>query len=393
MLELAPGIYLRILSTLQAPSLKTLHILHSEAAPGWGGQEIRIFQECQLLLERGHNVSVVCPVDTPLGIRCGELKHPGFNHFPMNMKRAFSLPSLISLIKIIQKSRPDILHSHSSIDSWLIALAGTVSGVPIIRSRHVMIPIRNHIFNRWLYAKAPKRVLASGEGIVKMVSEHTGVSEKKITSIPAGVDFRRFDYRISGKKIKEELGINSNQPLIGKVAVIRSWKGYDFFVDSVPIVLENFPDSKFVIVGTGPGYESILKRIKDRGLEKSIFALGHREDIPEIMAALDIHCVASFAVEGTTQVIPQAFAMKTPVVAARTPSIPPILGNGEWGILVEPKNSLDMADGILKLLKNPELAQSMTDKAYTFCKNELSIDTMMEKTIAVYNEVLNESHL
>ena len=307
------------------------------------------------------------------------------------MKRAFSLSALFSLIKIIKRSRPDILHSHSSIDSWLIAMAGTLLGIPIIRSRHVMIPIRNHIFNRWLYAKAPSRILASGLGIVKMVSEHAGVSTEKLTSIPAGVDFRRFDFRVNGEKIREELGMSPHQPLIGKVAVIRSWKGYEYFVDSVPLVLDKFPDARFVIVGSGPGYETIRSKIEKQGLNKHIFMLGHREDIPEIMAALDIHCVASYAIEGTTQVIPQAFAMKTPVVSARTASIPPILGNGDWGILVEPKNPQDMANGIMKLLSEPELARSMVEKAYTFCKNELSIDIMIDQTVAVYHEVLDNS--
>ena len=99
--------------------------------------------------------------------------------------------------------------------------------------------------------------------------------------------------------------------------------------------------------------------------------LGHREDIPEIMAALDIHCVASFAVEGTTQVIPQAFAMKTPVVS---------------------KNPQNMANAILKLLNEPKLGRSMAEKAYTFCKNELSIDRMMDQTIAVYQEALSNSY-
>ena len=377
---------------MQAPPLKTLHVLHSEAAPGWGGQEIRIFQECQLLLERGHRVSIVCQPDSPLGQRCRQFSHPDLNYFPLIMKRSFSLPTLFSLIKIIKHSQPDILHSHSSIDSWLIALAGTFLGIPIIRSRHVMIPIRNHIFNRWLYAKAPSRVLTSGKGIAKMVSEHAGVSTDKIKSIPAGVDFRRFDFQISGEKIREELGVGPHQPLIGKVAVIRSWKGYNYFVDSVPLVLETFPDARFVIVGSGPGYETLHSKIVNQGLEKAIFMLGHREDIPEIMAALDIHCVASFAVEGTTQVIPQAFAMKTPVVSTRIDSIPPILGNGEWGILVEPKNPQNMANAILKLLNEPELGRSMAEKAYTFCKNELSIDRMMDQTIAVYQEALNNSY-
>ena len=313
-------------------------------------------------------------------------------YHPLAMKRAFSFSALTSLMRIIKNSRPDILHSHSSIDSWLIAIAGKFLSLPIVRTRHVMIPIQNHVFNRWLYTKAANRILTSGKGIAEMVSEQAGVSTDKIKSIPAGVDLRRFDYKINGDKIRAELGMSSHQPLIGKVGVIRGWKGYDYFVDSAPLVLEHFPDAKFIIVGAGPGFESIHSKIKNMDLEKSIFMFGHREDIPEIMAALDIHCVASFAVEGTTQVIPQAFAMKTPVVSARTASIPPILGNGEWGILVEPKNPQDMADAIIKFLNDPDLAQSMVEKAFTFCKKELSVDKMMDQTIAVYQEVLNNSH-
>jgi glycosyltransferase involved in cell wall biosynthesis len=372
--------------------LKTLHILHSEAAPGWGGQEIRVFQECQLLLERGHRVSIVCQPDSPLGKKCNLLIHPNLNYFPLTMKRAFSLSALFSLIKIIKLSQPDILHSHSSIDSWLIAMAGTLLGIPIIRSRHVMIPIRQHVLNHWLYAKAPHRVLVSGEGIRKMVAEHAKVPVNKIISIPAGVDFRKFDCQISGEKVREELGVSPGQPLIGKIAVIRGWKGYDYFVDSVPLVLNKYSDARFVIVGSGPGYETIRSKIKNQGLSKYIFMLGHRSDIPEIMAALDIQCVASFAVEGTTQVIPQAFAMKTPVVSTRIESIIPILGNGEWGILVEPKNSQDMANGIIKLLEDNDLAQSMINKAYTFSKNELSVNKMMNRLETIYKKVLRESN-
>lgn len=372
--------------------MKTLHILHSEAAKGWGGQEIRIIQECQSLLERGHRVSIVCQPDSPLSEKCQQFDHPNLNYFPLAMKQPFSLPTLFSLIKIIRKSKPDILQSHSSIDSWLIAITGTLLNIPIIRSRHVMIPIKNHFFNRWLYAKAPRCVLASGRSIVNTVTKNTGISSDKVISIPAGVDFNKFDFHISGEKIRKELGLSPHQPLIGIVSVIRSWKGHEHFIDSVPFVLEKFPEARFAIVGSGPAYESIRERVQNQGLEKFIFVLGHRDDIPEIMAALDIHCVASFGMEGTTQVIPQAIAMKTPVVSTRMDSILPILGNGEWGILVEPENPQDLANGIIKLLADPELARSIAEKAYTFGKNELSLDGMMDKIITIYHDVLSNSH-
>ena len=370
--------------------MKTLHILHSEAATGWGGQEIRIFQECQLLIEQGHQVSIVCQPDTALWNRCKGITSQNFNCYPLRMKNPANLLSILSLSKIIKLAKPDILHTHSSIDSWLVGIVGKFLGLPVIRSRHISIPI-NHFFpNNWLYSKIPKKIITSGEAISEVVSSVPGVDPEDVKSISAGVDFKRFDFNIDGSKIKEELKINSNQLLIGKIGVIRGWKGYDYFVDCAPLVLEQFPEARFVIVGSGPGYESIRSKIKNKNLEKFIFLLGHREDIPEIMGGIDIQVLASYAGEGTPQVIPQAFAMKIPLVATSIGSVPELLGHGERGILVEPKNSEDLAKGILKFLKDPQTAHAITEKAYNFCIKELNIERMMEQTIAVYRNALNE---
>ena len=106
------------------------------------------------------------------------------------------------------------------------------------------------------------------------------------------------------------------------------------------------------------------------------------------MAGLDIQVLASITGEGTPQVIPQAFAMKTPLVATRVGSVATLLGNGERGILVEPKNSFDLAQGIIKLIENPKIRNEFAERAYLFCKNELGIDRMINQTISVYEDVL-----
>jgi len=371
--------------------LKTLHILHSEAATGWGGQEIRIFQECQLLLDQGHRISIVCQPNSTLWDRCKSISSKNFNCYALRMKNPANLFSILSFSKIIKLARPDIIHTHSSIDSWLAGIVGKILGVPIIRSRHISIPIKKNFFNNWLYSSIPKRIITSGEAISEVVSSVPGVDREKVKSISAGVDLKRFDFNIDCSKIKQELKINSNQLLIGKIGVIRGWKGYDYFVDCAPLVLEQFPEARFVIVGSGPGYKSIQKKIKNKKLEKFIFLLGHREDIPEIMGGIDIQILASFSGEGTPQVIPQAFAMKTPLVATRVGSIPDLLGHGERGILVEPKNSEDLAKGIMRFLKDRQTAQAVAEKAYTFCLKELNIEKMMAQTIAVYRDVLDGS--
>ncbi len=368
--------------------MKSLHILHSESATGWGGQEIRIFQESQLLLERGHRVSLVCQPTSYLCKKSLAISSPNFNCYPLLMKSTANPFSIVSIFKILKKTKADIIHTHSSIDSWLVGSVAKLSQIPVIRSRHISIPINNMFPNNLLYSRIPRKIITSGEAISEVVKSVPGVNPGNVKSVSAGVDFRRFDFKINGIKIREELGVNPGQPLIGKIGVIRGWKGYNYLLEAAPIILKKFPDARFVFVGNGPGFEQTKSIAKSLGLEQKLTFLGHRDDIPEIMAGLDIQVLASFAGEGTPQVIPQAFAMKTPLVATRVGSIPEMLGQGKRGILVEPKNSVDLANGIINLIENPGIRNELAEKGYEFCRNELGVDRMIDETITIYEEAL-----
>ena len=368
--------------------MKSLHILHSESATGWGGQEIRIFQESQLLLERGHRVSLVCQPTSYLCKKSLAISSPNFNCYPLLMKSTANPFSIVSIFKILKKTKADIIHTHSSIDSWLVGSVAKLSQIPVIRSRHISIPINNMFPNNLLYSRIPRKIITSGEAISEVVKSVPGVNPGNVKSVSAGVDFRRFDFKINGIKIREELGVNPGQPLIGKIGVIRGWKGYNYLLEAAPIILKKFADARFVFVGNGPGFEQTKSIAKSLGLEQKLTFLGHRDDIPEIMAGLDIQVLASFAGEGTPQVIPQAFAMKTPLVATRVGSIPEMLGQGKRGILVEPKNSVDLANGIINLIENPGIRNELAEKGYEFCRNELGVDRMIDETITIYEEAL-----
>ncbi len=307
------------------------------------------------------------------------------------MKSAFSLWVFLTLYLYVLKNNLDVIHTHSSVDSWLGGVVGKLSGVPVIRTRHVSLPVNDFFPNHLLYSYIPQRILTSGNMIADIVKQVRCVGSNKVVSIPAGVDLRKFDSGISGEKIRKELKVDSNQILIGKIGVVRGWKGHNYFLEAIPLILKNIPYAKFVIAGNGPGFKEIKSKVKLAGIENKVDLLGHREDVPEIMAALDVQVLASFAGEGTPQVIPQAFAMKTPVVATKIASIPDLLGQGKRGILIEPENALSLAEGVLKTIRNPEIAKRLVENAYSFCLKELTVDKMMDSTIAIYEEVTSST--
>jgi glycosyltransferase involved in cell wall biosynthesis len=366
-------------------------VLHSEAATGWGGQEIRVFQESLYLLEKGHRVSIVCRPGSPLAQRCSGVSHPGFSFYTVAMDSAVSPAALFALWRLLKLLNPDLLHTHSSIDSWLVSLCGWWLGIPIVRSRHVSIPVKNIPPKNWVYSKFPARIITSGEEVSRRMLAIDGVTPERVVSVSAGVDLRKFDSRISGAAVRRELGIDAGHPLVGKIGVVRGWKGYDHFLQAIPEVLKQIPDARFVAVGDGPGFNEIRNKARVAGLDPVLTFLGHREDVPEILAALDVLALASTAGEGTPQVIPQAFAMKTPVVATRVGSIPALLDEGRRGVLVESGNSEALARGIVEVLRDSGTADERAEKAHEFCIRELTFDRMMGKTIAVYGEVLAEA--
>ena len=368
--------------------MKSIHILHSEAATGWGGQEIRVFQESCLLLERGYRVSLICQPGSPLAGNASKIESPDFKCYPIKMGRNVNPFSIFQIYRTLKKIRPDIANTHSSIDSWQVSFCCKALKIPIVRSRHVSIPVKNYFPKKTIYSYFPEKIITSGKAVQAIMQSIDGVRKEKVVSITAGVDMQRFDHNISRETIRAELGLKTDQPLIGKIAVIRGWKGHDYFLESVPRVLEKIPNARFIIVGDGPGFNEIKKKVSDRKLGSSLTLLGYREDVPEIMAGLDILVLASIEGEATSQVIPQAFAMKTPVVATRAGGIPEILDDGKLGVLVETRSGKALADGMLTLLENPDVSQSFVNKAYQFCQQELSIDKMMEQTIAVYEDII-----
>jgi glycosyltransferase involved in cell wall biosynthesis len=368
--------------------LSHLHILHCESATGWGGQEIRVFQETGLLLERGHSVDIVCQSNTPLSQHCETLNHPNFRFFCREMKSSFHPASLAGVYRLLKKLRPHIVHTHSSVDSWQFTLMSKLLGIPVVRSRHVSLPIRGYFPNSWLYS-SPDRIITSGQAISDIVTQVRGVKSEHVTSVSAGVDLRRFDCNISGAEIRKSLGVVEGQPLIGKIGVIRGFKGHNQFLDAIPVVLEKIPSARFVIVGDGPGFEEIKGKVKAKGLNDSTTLLGHRSDVPEIMAACDVLTLASTSGEGTPQVIPQAFAMKTPMVATRIGSTPDLLDQGQRGVLVEPGSGTALAQGILHQLSDPTIALEKAERAYQYCREKLTDELMILQTIKVYDSIVS----
>src|SRR5207248_9621605 len=124
---------------------------------------------------------------------------------------ATDVGGILRLRRLIRDRDVSLVHTHSSIDSWLAGVAAKSLGRPVVRSRHVSIPIRRR---RALVYRLADRIITSGEAVRALVIA-SGVPPERVVAIPAGVDAERFHGAVSGKRVRDELQLPAGAAVVG----------------------------------------------------------------------------------------------------------------------------------------------------------------------------------
>lgn len=298
------------------------------------------------------------------------------------MRSAFDPRALLRLRALLRARRVRLVHTHSSVDSWIAGVAARSLRRGVVRSRHVTIPVSRA---RAVVYRLADRVITSGEA-VKAVLVSAGVAADKIVPIAPGIDPLRFHPDVSGAAVRAELGLTG--PVIGLVANLRGSKGHRFFLEAAREVRHHVAAARFLIVGDGVAFADIRRRVQELALDDAVIMTGFRKDVPEIMAALDVLVLPSIKSEASSQVIPQALAVGTPVVATTVGGSPELITDGVTGCLVPPADAAALAQGILSLLRDPARAGAMARRGAELVRARYTMDAAMARTVAVYDEVL-----
>lgn len=359
-----------------------LTIIHTESSTGWGGQEIRILQESLGMLRRGHRVVIISPDKSNIFKRA---KTAGIKVYHCDFQKWNPL-SFLRISSLIRREGVDILNTHSSSDSWVATLAARFlrNRPKVIRTRHLSTPISRSFVSRMIYDILPDAVITTGEEIRQRMINDNGFKAKRIFSIPTGVDLDRFDPKRVMPAFKPK-GFS-----IGIIGVLRSWKGHRYLIEAAPEILKSIPDAVFYIVGDGPQYKNIAGYIEELSLKDKVVMTGHREDIPEILASLDVVVHPSYANEGVPQSVLQAMAMERPVVASDAGAIKEIVINGETGFLIEPENPEQIAEKVVELYRNPLLRVKFGEKGRRLVEENYSMEKMLDKVEALYLTLLKK---
>ena len=365
--------------------MKVLDIVHTESSLGWGGQEIRVLSEAAGMIRRGHRVRLLCPRDARIYDEAARFGVPA-EALPIGRKNLRGLAALIGWFRAnAGTSRPGVVNTHSSTDSWLVALAMLVLGrpAPIVRTRHISARVPRNRTTRWLYAQAAAKVVTTGEALRTQMIADVGIAPGCIESVPTGIDTTRF---VPGRRseARAKLGLPADKFLVGIVATLRSWKGHRYLIEACASLPS---DTGLVIVGDGPQHESLKSMLQAHGMTDRAWMPGNQVDVLPWLQASDIFALPSYANEGVPQALIQAMLVGLPCVTTTAGSIGELARPDETALVVPAENVPALREAIAGLTGDPGLRERLGAAARAHCLEDYSLERMLDRMERIFASV------
>ena len=186
--------------------------------------------------------------------------------------------------------------------------------------------------------------------------------------------------------IRQELGLPADAPVVGTVANFKAHKGYPILLRAAARVRRELPDVRFLLIGQGPLELETRQLAHKLGLDKTAIFTGYREDVPRLVATIDVFALASWH-EGLSIALIEAMALGKAPVVTRAGGLPEVVQDGTSGLVVPPGDPSALARAILSLLGDRELRERLRRAA---CRRAADFDIRhaVRRIEEVYEQLL-----
>ena len=215
-----------------------------------------------------------------------------------------------------------------------------------------------------------------------------GANLQQIKHIYFGVDTQKFNPRERSEKLRRELGV-LDSPMIISLRNLESIYDIESLVKSVPLVLKDASEAKFVIAGKGSEEATLKKLAESLGISDSIRFVGFipNDEIPQYLASADIYVCTSLSDSGLATSTKEAMACGLPVVITDIEVNKEWIEDGKNGFLVPTKDPESLAEKIITLLRNEEIRMRFRKIGRKMVKEKFEYNREMEKMEKLYKEL------
>jgi len=362
-----------------------IRILHTEASPGWGGQELRILKEAMGMRERGYELFFALQENSPL---VKEAREAGFCVYEIPFQKKTILQAVYMLYRLLKKHEITVINTHSSLDAWIGGVVARIYGCKVIRTRHLSTPIKEGWNSRILYNWLADRVITTCQEVVPKICNQARLPLDRCLSIPTGVDPTRIVCPPNEvQNFRKQWGIAPDEIVAGTLCVLRGWKGVSDLMQAA-FLLKDVKKLKWMVVGGGVSEKEMHREWKELGLEDKVIFTGHIAPPYIPLAAMDIFLLLSWANEGVSQASLQAAFLGKPLVTTRIGGLPEVCIEGKTGYQVDPRAPHQVARSVKKLMRSPNKRAKMGEKARLLVEQQFTLAKTLDAMEDVYRQLV-----
>jgi glycosyltransferase involved in cell wall biosynthesis len=376
-----------------ADKVKVVVMLDSLQRPG-GGERLAIEGAIRLDPERFERTFCLTRWDDEFERReparelLARLRSAGVRVIGLRRRGRFDIWAWRPLLKMLRRDRIDVLHAHLFGSNAWASVLGRIARVPVVIAHEHM----------WAYNGGGLRPLIDRELIARLADTFIAVSEQgrrsmiEVERIPAervvvianGIPEMAAG---DGARIRDELGIPPGAPLVGSVGHLRAEKAYEVLIEAAGELRSERPQLRVLIVGEGPERDTLERLSATLGLGETVTLAGARDDIPDLLAALDLAvCCSDF--EGGPLSVMEYMAAGLPVVATRVGGLPELVRDGETGVLVPARDPRALSRALAELLDDPVRRLELGTAGRELVLSEYGIDAWVESLERLYLSLL-----
>jgi glycosyltransferase involved in cell wall biosynthesis len=361
-------------------------ILHIFSSYSFGGAEKTTLLLAENLQKFGGSANIVAlPCDSQMYKEAEKRNIKVVNFKAVN---SFDPCGILKLIKLIKRNNINILHVHQGKLYWtsIIVKLLCLNKIKVVFHRR---QDTRHSFISKNHYKFADAIITVSQAVANGLIKYEKVDPKKITVVYNGVNSEKFNKNIDCSDVIKEYSLEGKK-VVGTVSQIVDFrgKGQIYLIEAAQMLRKDFPDLRYLIVGSGKGLQEQKEYAKKLNVDDIVYFSGYQDNVPKYILCMDIFCLLAWDTEGMPNVVVEAESLEKPVIVTNIGGNVEAFIDGVTGLMVDPKNSVQVANAIKSLILNPHLAKQMGIAGKKYVEEKFVLKNTVKNTFGVYERIL-----
>ena len=306
-------------------------------------------------------------------------------------KGGFDYKIITILKSLIHEHNIKLVHTnlyHANLYGRIAAYMCNIPTVASVYNTYGSKPSWHKRFVNRILSPLCKSIIVVSKEIRDDITKWDGVPFEKVKIFPSAVDFSMSESDLSIKEAKAKLGIDNSVFVVGTIGRLEEQKGHIYLISAINLLLKKGKNIELILVGDGRLRGQLEQQAHDLEIFNKVHFLGTRRDLKDLYRAMNVFVMSSLW-DGLSLVLLSAMAAKVPILATDVGNAAELIGDDEFGGLVNSADASALSSSLVDFIDNPSSYKGMINKSNIMVRARYGEETFVYSLIDLFSSILN----